>query len=118
MIKTNLLQETIDTLTDNGKCEKDILWCGSTGHDGFGWFSWNTFKRVADTEYNSGYGGQRVARDLVIVGIGFWLERHEYDGSEWWEYKTQPIKPMSRGTLKALTQGQSETCGTTLKELN
>lgn len=22
-----------------------------------------------------------------------WLERHEYDGSEWWEYKTMPTEP-------------------------
>lgn len=30
---------------------------------------------------------------LTLVGEDFWLERKEYDGQEWWEYKTTPIKP-------------------------
>ena len=28
-----------------------------------------------------------VAEDLVVVGDNWWIERHEYDGNEWWEYK-------------------------------
>ena len=34
--------------------------------------------------------GYQVADDLVVVGDSWWLERHEYDGSEWWEYKEKP----------------------------
>lgn len=26
----------------------------------------------------------------VVVGKDFWLERGEYDGSEWWSFKTTP----------------------------
>jgi hypothetical protein len=32
---------------------------------------------------------------LEIVGDDWWLERHEYDGAEWWEYKTKPSMPES-----------------------
>lgn len=30
---------------------------------------------------------------LIVVGKDFWLERHEYDGSEWWEFKSIPMEP-------------------------
>lgn len=30
---------------------------------------------------------------LKIVGDNWWLERHEYDGAEWFEFKTLPQKP-------------------------
>lgn len=29
----------------------------------------------------------------MIVGDDWWMERHEYDGSEWWEFKELPKKP-------------------------
>ena len=29
----------------------------------------------------------------VAVGDNWWLERAEYDGSEWWEFKTIPKEP-------------------------
>jgi hypothetical protein len=29
---------------------------------------------------------------IIVVGKDWWLERHEYDGSEWWEFKTMPDK--------------------------
>jgi len=45
-----------------------------------------------DVNYNSGFGGQEIAKDLVVVGTGWWMERHEYDGSEWWEFKAPPVR--------------------------
>ncbi|WP_421354963.1 hypothetical protein [Streptococcus suis] len=48
-------------------------------------------KKVAKkTNYDSGYGSANVATDLVVVGKNWWLERGEYDGSEWWNYKESP----------------------------
>lgn len=108
----NLLKETVEILTDNKKQPKDVLWCGS---DEFGWFSWEDFVKVADIEYDHGYGGQEIARDLLIVGNDWYLERHEYDGSEWWEYKTIPIKPTKHTVLKTVCNGES---WATLKEMN
>jgi len=100
----SLLEETINILKEENKTPDDILWCGSKT---FGYFTWNDFERIADTQYDSGYGGQEVATDLLIVGKNFWLERHEYDGSEWWEYKEQPTKPDNKINLLALTRGQA-----------
>ena len=85
----NLLHETIGALKKNGKTEKDIKWIGSNEVE----IPQEMFFKMADTVYDSGYGGQEVASDLMIVGDDWWLERHEYDGSEWWEFKTIPNKP-------------------------
>jgi len=90
---SNLLEETIRILSENGKSESDVEWCGATG---FGYFSWEEFKQLSDKIYDNGYGGQEVAPGLVIVGSDFWLERHEYDGAEWWEFKTHPAKPENK----------------------
>ena len=49
--------------------------------------------KLADVEYDDGFGGQTVAKDLLVVGDGWWLERNEYDGSEWWEFRRPPQKP-------------------------
>lgn len=39
--------------------------------------------------YDSGYGGQELF-GWVVFKDGTWLERGEYDGSEWWAYKEPP----------------------------
>jgi len=85
----NLLNETLETLEENGKQEKDVLWVG----DYELYFSWKSFKEVANKEYDSGFGGEEVNSELVVIGKDWWLERHEYDGSEWWEFKELPMKP-------------------------
>ncbi|MCW3140695.1 MAG: hypothetical protein N2V72_00725 [Methanophagales archaeon] len=89
-MKKNLLKETLEVLWQHGKKSKDVKWCGIPG---FGYCSWSEFAAVADTEYDSGYGATKVEKDLVIVGEDWWLERREYDGSSWWEFKTLPVKP-------------------------
>lgn len=86
---TNLLIETLECLRSNGKSEHDVLWCGNREFC----FRWSVFAKLANRKYDNGYGGNEVASDLLVVGKDFWLERHEYDGSEWWEYKEYPTKP-------------------------
>ena len=83
-------KETLKFLSKHNKSPEDILWCGS---EEYGWFSFNDFMEIAPVDYDSGFGGQLIAKDLLIVGKDFWLERHEYDGSEWWEYKSMPKQP-------------------------
>ena len=51
-------------------------------------------KRVEDlpllnVEYDDGYGSQEL-EGIVLFKDGTWLEREEYDGSEWWRYLTPP----------------------------
>ncbi|WP_283640102.1 hypothetical protein [Mesonia mobilis] len=50
------------------------------------------FINSLDFNYDSGYGGQELFGTLWFVD-GSWIERGEYDGSEWWEYKTTPEIP-------------------------
>lgn len=42
--------------------------------------------------YDNGYGGQKLFGYIVFTD-GTWLERAEYDGSEWWTYKQIPPRP-------------------------
>ena len=74
---SNLLSETFSVLEENGKTEKDIRWIGSNEVE----IPQEMFFKMADTVYDSGYGGQEVASDLVVVGDDWWLERAEHDVS-------------------------------------
>ena len=94
----NLKNETISVLNKNGKTVEDIVWCGGDSIE----IPIDLFWKLADKEYDSGFGGSEVAVDLVIVGKDFWLERHEYDGSEWWEFKTIPIRPPYKRDVRTL----------------
>lgn len=107
---TNFLAETFEVLKSYGKSSVDVLWvsireprylteirptpepvpCGS----------WADFERFANFEYDNGYGGAEINAPLIIVGEDWWLERGEYDGSEWWEFKTMPRKPVEITPLR------------------
>jgi len=86
---TNLLTETIRALDWHEKKPEDVWWVGSG--DGKLAVSWKAFTEMANIEYDSGYGSQKIASDLVVVGDSWWLSRHEYDGSESWSYHTIPV---------------------------
>ena len=108
----NLLLETIAVLEDNNVFGSDVEWCGS---ETFGWFSWKDFEDIAkDIEYDDSFGTSYIPMDLVIVGHNWWLERGEYDGSEWWEFKKKPEKP---NEYKKLIKLIDPNCFS-LKELN
>lgn len=90
----NLLIETLEVIEQSGHTVDDIIFIGSeeTGHS----CSWEKFVRLADQEYDNGYGSQNVAIDLSIVfSDGHRMWREEYDGKEWWEY-TKPFKKPSK----------------------
>jgi len=109
----NLLEETIEILKEYGKTPEDILWCGSPE---WGWFKWEDFEKLANKKYDSGFGSPHVASDLLIVGRNFWLERHEYDGSEWWEFKQIPPKPKEYKVPRVIVS--DEIMWDSLKEAN
>ena len=94
----NLLKETLEFLKENNLEPKDVLWVGNSEIK----TDWDNFAKIANINYNSGYGGQKVAYDLLIVGKDWWLERHEYDGSEWWEFKQLPKEPGSNVKLRCV----------------
>lgn len=105
----NFLKETIRELEINGRTEADVLWVGrdyikySKYLDGERITyknTWENFCANADFEYDDGYGGNEIPMDLIVVGKDFWLERHEYDGSEWWEFKEMPEEPTETRELE------------------
>lgn len=85
----NLLEETLEILRYNNKTPNDVVWVGS--RNGKYVESWEEFAEQADRNYDNGYGGEEVSVDLVVVGVDWWLERWEYDGSEGWSFKKTPI---------------------------
>lgn len=50
---------------------------------------YNDFLSALDIEYNNGFGGQELFGRVWLTNDA-WLERGEYDGSEWWNVKTLP----------------------------
>lgn len=104
----NLYEETMAILKEHDKTFDDVIAiCGGEFQ-----ITKDNFIECSNTEYDNGFGAPEVATDLVIVGVDFWLERHEYDGSEWWEFKSMPKYkhlPFKRAT--ALTIGQAKRNG-------
>lgn len=100
----NLLKETKEILKDNKKNIDDIVWVGTNKY----FIDKETFIKLANIDYDDGYGSPKVATNLLIVGDNWWLERHEYDGAEWWEFKKIPLKPEKELNLKALTIEQAK----------
>ena len=96
----NLLEETEEILELNNKSYKDVLWVGNAESC----ISWQDFVKIANFEYDDGFGSQKIAEDLLVVGDNWWLERHEYDGSEWWEYKELPEKPVKYTFINILEE--------------
>lgn len=84
---TNLWEETTRMLAAHGKTFENVEYV--QGSD-FGITKENFEKVAKKSDYDSGFGAAEVADDLVVVGDNWWLERQEYDGSEWWEYKERP----------------------------
>lgn len=99
----NLLNETKEILLKHGKHYEDIEFVvglsssveevsrwGCDSDDELVRATWDEFAAQANKNYDNGFGAAEVFEATMIVGKDFWLERHEYDGAEWWEYKKTP----------------------------
>jgi len=53
---------------------------------------YDKFVDSLDFEYDAGHGEQELF-GYIWIKDGTWYEREEYDGSEWWEYKSTPPIP-------------------------
>lgn len=105
----NLLKETKEVIEGSKHKAEDIVFIGSvvSGYS----CTWEEFQVLADYKYDGGYGGQYVARDLVIIfSDGTHLERGEYDGSEWWEYRETLKIPKKQKKIKSLFCGIDNDC--------
>lgn len=87
---TNLKNETLKELKEHNKKPTDVVFVGFSYKDKLYKVSFEEFLIAADFKYDSSFGGIEINPTLMIVGNDFWLERHEYDGSEWFEFKTLP----------------------------
>lgn len=89
---TNLLKETTEDIEESGHGTGDVLWVGSAnGTRSLGWEEFAAF--AGSIKYDSGYGGAEIPEDLVVVfSDGSWLQRGEYDGSEWWDFCKTPVR--------------------------
>jgi hypothetical protein len=92
----NLLTETINILSANGKDIVDVLWIGDENY----YMSWLEFSSEANRIYHNARGRPEVNIYLKVVGQDFWLERHVCDGKEFWKYKSQCKKPALKKGLK------------------
>ena len=106
----NLLNETVSVLNQHGKTLFDVVWVGCIDFQ----IPIDQFVECANQEYDDGYGASEVATDLLVVGSDFWLERHEYDGAEWWEYKELPKMPRETRNIHRVMGGTWDS----LEELN
>ena len=93
---TNLLEETIEKIEECGHTTNEVNFVANEEF----YCSWEDFAQAAKNyDYDEDYGSAEVNMSLVVVGSDWWLERNEYDGSEWWEYKSLPIAPDNYGKV-------------------
>jgi hypothetical protein len=96
----SLLEETIQILAKHGYSTLDIL--AVIGKDETGnlhSMDVNKFFSIAHRKYDNGDGDHEIDLDLKIIGPNWWLERHEHDESEGWEFKKMPKIPKTNGDV-------------------
>jgi len=54
---------------------------------------YDKFLEKINFEYDDGFGSQLLS-GIIWYKDGTWSERAEYDGSEWWSYKSRPRLPL------------------------
>lgn len=112
----NLLTETLDDIKLSGHVVSDVVFIGSrhTGHR----CTWDEFCHIANVDYHSGYGAQKVASDLEIVfSDGGGMTRGEYDGAEWWEYYEPFQAPETSHSIASLVVWKDQIGWKTLQEI-
>jgi len=107
---TNLLKETLKNIETSNHNISDIIFIGSE-KSGYS-CSWEEFEKLANKEYDSGYGAAEVAQDLIIVfSDGYKLYRGEYDGSEWWNHSRPFVMPEIKKSITYLFAFESDNAG-------
>ena len=100
----NLLEETIEAIKESGHKIEDIIFIGSE-KSGY-CCDWEEFKVLANIEYYSGFGSQKIALDLIIVfSDKSTMWRHEYDGSECWQFSKPFVMPKDKKKIITLCNG-------------
>lgn len=61
--------------------------------EGYTQEEYDEFLEKLDFEYDSGYGLQHLLGTVWFNEPNIWMDRGEYDGSEWWEFNICPEIP-------------------------
>lgn len=82
------------------------LYRGREVFQGEGEIDWNKIPKSL-LKYDAGYGIQYWGGWITFENEDSWIERMEYDGSEWWSQITppkleSPSKDMSKDTVKEI----------------
>lgn len=113
----NLLQETIQAITESGRTIADVMFVGS--RDGKFRMTWDKFTERADFEYYDGYGSQHIATDLIVYfNDHSYMDRREYDGSERWNYNTPLVYEVNDPHKDFEKLGNNEVMWDTVAEIN
>lgn len=60
---------------------------------GYNETAWEEFLEQLDFDYDAGYGGQELFGTVWFSSSNEWMDRGEYDGSEWWRVNCIPQIP-------------------------
>lgn len=87
-LQKNNLKLSSANLTDDDYCPENhyVLYPNYTQTE------LTAFLKSIDYFYDNGYGRQELYGTLWFSD-GTWAERHEYDGSEYWEHRKRPDEP-------------------------
>ena len=110
MGSTNLLEETMKVLTDNGKSPADI---SHVVYHNIA-FTWEIFAAYATlVDYDSGFGGVEVPHFEITGKGGTWnIIRANYDGSEWWRHwECKDFESLIKGTSSDMAGLLNSYCG-------
>lgn len=94
----NFRLETLDVLAAHNKGPNDVIWVGTKQFE----IPIDEFWKLADIQYDEGYGAAEIAGDLIVAGADWWLERREYDGAEWWAFVMKPDRPWRKERVSTL----------------
>ena len=112
----NFRDETLSAIEKSGYKEQDVLFVGS--RDGRYRISIEKFKKLADFEYDSGFGRQEIASDLIVYFKDkTYLYRIEYDGFEQWTYSS-PSDFSEDDECKSFSKFKTEIGRETVAEIN
>lgn len=99
MSRINFYDETYKAIVDSNHTIDDIDFFSMVIMDNRKevQFSFDDFKRNSNFYYDNGFGTAVINLSLkIIFKDGTFMERREYDGSEWWEFVQIPKKDKSK----------------------
>lgn len=94
--KSDFYNETILAMSKAGSSNDEVnefrleAFSSNVKIYGRGQIPWEVFSRLADFNYDSGYGCQEFDGWITFNNTDAYIQRDDYDGSEWWEVVRRP----------------------------